>query len=74
MKDVSTWSNAIFHSLSAFGEKLMTSLPIVIGAILILLFGWLFARILSEGIGRLLKVIKFDKLAGKIKAQDFLMS
>jgi len=72
MNEVSTWSDVFFQSLSAFGEKLMASLPSVIGALLIILLGWLFAKLLSGVIGRILKAVKFDTLAENVNVQEFL--
>ncbi|GJM35375.1 MAG: hypothetical protein DHS20C18_43760 [Saprospiraceae bacterium] len=50
----------------------MAAIPGVIGALLVLTLGWLFARVVSGAIGRLLKAIKFDVLADKIKAGQLL--
>lgn len=72
MEKISTWSDLFFQSFAAFGEKLMTSLPSVLGAMFILLFGWLFARLISGGIRRLLKAVKFNKLAENVNFQEFL--
>ncbi len=72
MEKVSTWSDLFFQSFAAFGEKLMASLPSVLGAILILFLGWLFARVVSGGIRRLLKAVKFNRLAENVNFQEFL--
>lgn len=65
MKEITTWSELFFESLTAFGQTLMSAIPGIIGAILIVLLGWLFARLVSTAIQRILKVIKFDKLGKK---------
>jgi len=72
MKELTTWTELFMSSLQSFGHKLMGAIPSVIGAILILLIGWLIARLLSGGISKLLKVVKFDELAEQIKFTDFL--
>lgn len=72
MKELTSWSELFFESLKVFGEKLMGAIPGIIGAILILLLGWLFAKIISGGLAKVLKVVKFDVLAEKIKADQFL--
>lgn len=72
MQELTSWSELFFESLKAFGAKLMGALPGVLGAILILLLGWLFAKIISSGTAKVLKVVKFDILAEKIKASQFL--
>ena len=72
MNEVTTWTELFFQSLTAFGQTLMRAVPGIIGAILILLLGWLFAKLVSGAIQRLLKVVKFDKLAEKVNVKDFL--
>lgn len=72
MEELTNWSQLFFESLRAFGQTFMAAMPGIIGAILILLLGWLFAKLVSGGIGRLLKVVKFDKLAERIKAGPLL--
>ncbi len=72
MEKVSTWSDLFFQSFYAFGEKLMASLPSVLGAIFIILLGWLFARLVAGIISRLLTAVKFDQLAERVNFQDFL--
>ncbi|MEZ5042463.1 MAG: mechanosensitive ion channel [Saprospiraceae bacterium] len=72
MEELTNWSQLFIESLRAFGQAFKAAIPGIIGAILILLLGWLFAKLVSGGIGRLLKVIKFDKLAERIKAGPLL--
>ena len=72
MKELSNWSQLFFESLQAFGQTFMSAMPGVLGAILIIFLGWLFARLVSGAIKRLLKVVKFDKLADRIKARELL--
>jgi hypothetical protein len=72
MNEVTTWSELFFKSLTAFGQTFMRAIPGIIGAILIILLGWLFAKIISGAIQRILKVIKFDKLGEKVNVKDFL--
>ena len=72
MKEFTTWSELFFNSLQSFGQKIMETLPSVIGAFLILLIGWLFAKLVSRAIARLLKIVKFDIAADKVKATELL--
>lgn len=72
MNEITTWTEVFFHSFQSFGQKLLGTIPGILGAIIILLLGWLFAKFVAKGVARLLKLIKFDKLADKIKATDFL--
>lgn len=72
MEELTNWSQLFFESLRAFSQTFMTAMPSLLGAIFILLFGWLFSKLISGGIRRLLKAIKFDKLADRIKAGELL--
>lgn len=72
MKELTSWTELFFNSLQTFGQTLAESVPKILGAILILLLGWLFAKLISNGIAKLLKVLKFDVLSEKIRATDFL--
>ncbi len=72
MNEITNWSEVFFNSFQSFGQKFLGAIPGILGAILILLLGWLFARFFSKVVSRLLKLVKFDVLADKIKASDFL--
>lgn len=72
MQEITNWSELFFNSFQTFAQKLMGAIPSILGAILILLLGWLLAKIISRGIARLLRLIKFDSIADKIKATEFL--
>jgi len=72
MNEISQWSELLQHSANAFFVKLMTALPRVVGAIIILLLGWLLAKLISKAIQRVLKVVKFNTLAARINVQEFL--
>lgn len=73
MDNLTHWTQLFFDSLKAFGEKCMSVLPNILGALFILLLGWLFAKVVSSGISRLLKIMKFDTLATTIKADEMLL-
>lgn len=72
MKELTTWSELFFNSLQSFGRKIMETVPSILGAIIILLLGWLFARLVSKGLTKLLDLVKFDELGNKIHANEFL--
>ncbi|MEM1326404.1 MAG: mechanosensitive ion channel domain-containing protein [Bacteroidota bacterium] len=72
MKEFTNWTELLFESLKAFGERTMSSIPYILGALLILLLGWLFAKLISAGVTRLLKVIKFDGFSDRVKASEML--
>lgn len=72
MKELTTWTELFSNSLQAIGHTISNAAPKVVGAILILFLGWLFAKLISNGIARLLKTIKFDELSDKINVTSFL--
>ena len=72
MKELTTWTELFSNSLQTIGQTISNAAPKVLGAILILLLGWLFAKLISNGIARLLKAVRFDDLSEKINATAFL--
>jgi len=72
MEKLTSWSQLFLSSLESFSEKIMSTIPNIIGAVLILLLGWLFAKLVSNAFSRLLKIVRLDLLADRIKATDYL--
>ena len=72
MNDLTTWSELLYDSLTTFGQNVSNSMSNILGAILIILLGWLLAKIISWAIGRILKAIKFDNIADRVNVKDFL--
>ena len=72
MQEFTDWTTLFLNSFRAFGERFMGAIPAILGAILIFLIGWLFAKLVSGAITRLLRLIKFDGLAEKAKADQYL--
>lgn len=60
------WSEVTLSSLKALGEKTLSVLPNILGAILFLLIGWLVARSLSFVVMKGLRLLKFDNLKDKL--------
>lgn len=59
--DITSWFEVTLSSLKAFGEGIMSALPNIIGAIFIILIGWMIAKVLSKGIKKVLKAVKLDE-------------
>ncbi len=72
MEDLSNASDVLLRSIASFWESIAKALPGIITALLIFLLGWLVARIISKFVFRLLKKIKFDGLAERMSATEFL--
>lgn len=69
---ITSWKSVFFSSAKSFGETLMSALPQILGALLLLLIGWLVAKSFSYIIARLLRSIHFDKLAEKPPLAEYL--
>jgi small-conductance mechanosensitive channel len=65
MDKVIEWSDLTLTSLKAMGEKIMTTLPNIIGAILVLVVGWLLTKFVMYLLKKSLKFIRVDKLTEK---------
>lgn len=60
------------ESLRVFAEKLTETIPPILGGIFVILVAWLLARLVSGGIERLLRTVKFDDIAERIQLTSFL--
>ncbi|MBK8501655.1 MAG: mechanosensitive ion channel [Saprospiraceae bacterium] len=72
MDDLVSWSQLSMESLRSFGTKFMGAIPGILAALVILLFGWIFARLISSGFKQILKLLKVDALAEHIRANELL--
>ncbi len=72
MNEFTTWTELFLNSLQSLSENCMAAIPGIIGALLIILVGWLFAKLMSSAITRLLGVLKFDALAERFNVKEFL--
>lgn len=61
-----------YESLSAFGQAFMSGLPNVLGAIVILIVGWLISKGIASLLDKILLGFKFDVLAEKLKVIELL--
>lgn len=60
------------ESLRVFAEKFMETIPSILGAMIVFLIAWLLARLVSSGFERLLRTVKFDMFAERLKLTGFL--
>ncbi len=72
MEQISSWGQLFWSSLRAFGERVGSAIPTVLFVIIIILLGWLIAKLVSIVIVRILKSMQFDSFADKVKAKDLL--
>ena len=66
METVNQWKDMIFNSLGDMSSKVATVIPNIVGALFILLFGWIFTTIILYLLKKILKVFKVDSLTDKI--------
>ncbi|NJL11641.1 MAG: hypothetical protein HC913_00535 [Microscillaceae bacterium] len=71
MKDFSTWKELFFSSFGAFLNVIVQALPSFLGALILLLIGWLVAKSLSFVVLKLLVNIKFDRLIEKPPLSEY---
>ena len=62
MKTIDTWKELTTNTLSEMGRTFMEVLPNILGALLILLVGWLLTKLVVLILKRILKFAKADKL------------
>ena len=67
-----SWNYLVFDPIRAMIATTARYIPILIGALLILILGWIIAKILRELTQQLLKAIKFDNLADKAGVSEVL--
>ncbi len=66
MTQLEQWKQIVINSLTTLGEEIMRILPGILAAVLLLVVGWLLAKIFSRVISRLFRLLHFDRLAGRI--------
>ncbi|MEP3443758.1 MAG: hypothetical protein ABJN53_03100, partial [Flavobacteriaceae bacterium] len=66
METINEWKSLTFDSLTTMGRDVALALPKIIGAIIILIVGWLVTKIVLFVLGKILKLAKVDLLSDKI--------
>ncbi|GAB4376674.1 MAG: hypothetical protein Kow0075_04010 [Salibacteraceae bacterium] len=70
MKTVSKWTELALNSLQALGETLMGAIPNILGALILLLLGWLLAKGAAKLTQRLLKKTNIDRWTEKLSGSE----
>lgn len=60
------------ESYQTFFDQLAAFFPKLIGALLILIVGWIIAKLIKAGAIRLLKLVRLDKVTEKARIDQFL--
>ena len=64
--------NLIFEPVRQMVAKIVSYLPILLGALVILIVGWIIAKTLRSMVNRVLKATHFDRLADKAGISEIL--
>ena len=72
MLAVIEWENLIVEPVREMLTKIMAYLPVLLGALLILIVGWIVAKIIRSIVNGVLKVVRFDVLADKAGISEVL--
>ena len=67
-----SYADALMNSLGVMFTTGLAVIPRILAALLVLLVGWVIARLLSRGIARLLQAAGFDRMAARIGVVDML--
>jgi hypothetical protein len=66
------WENLIVEPVREMLTKIMAYLPVLLGALIILIVGWIVAKIIRSIVNGVLKVVRFDALADKAGISEVL--
>jgi hypothetical protein len=66
------WNAILVQPVQSFFNQLMGFLPNVLGALLILLVGWIVAKFIEGAVVQILKSVRLDRLADKIQLAGVL--
>jgi len=69
---VTDWSGSLWHGLTAGLDRFANGVPTVLGAILILVIGWIIAGALAALVTKFAVVAHVDTLADHARVNDFL--
>lgn len=70
METINEWKDLTFNSLITMGRDIASALPKIIGAIIVLLIGWIVTKIILFVLGKILKLAKMDALSDKINEMN----
>ncbi len=66
------WNVILVQPIQSLLTQVMGFLPNFLGALLILLVGWVIAKTIERVVGNVLKAIQLDKLADRLQLSDVL--
>lgn len=72
MESLFNWTEVFLESLKSFGEQIMGAIPGIIGAIFLIILGWLIARLIGRLVVKLMNAVKFDRVFDSLNSKEFL--
>ena len=72
MLAVIEWKNLVIEPVTQMLTRIMAYLPVLLGALVILIIGWIVAKAIRRLVDWLLKTIRFDTLADKAGISEIL--
>ena len=72
MEELTNSKDLFLEMFQTFGLKFMSALPSVFGALVLFLFGWFIANLLSKAITKFAEKMKVNTLAEKAEVSGFL--
>lgn len=70
METINEWKNVTLESLSGLSKEIALAFPKILGALVILLLGWITIKIVLFLLKKILKLAKVDLLNDKINGMD----
>ena len=67
-----SWNELIADPIRQMLTKIMAYLPILLGALIILIVGWIVAKVIRRAVDLLLKTVRFDMMADKTGISEVL--
>lgn len=72
METITGWKELVFNSFGEILKNIMVALPNVLGAIFILILGWVITKIVIYILKKILRLAKVDKLTEVINERNLL--
>ncbi len=72
MNGVTNWTAGFLTGLTAGLSRLFSAIPAIIGALILLVIGWIIAGILGSLVTKLCRAIHIDRVADRIGVNGFL--
>ncbi len=72
MDDLKNWTEILLESYSQLIDAIIFALPRIAAGLVLLLAGWLIAKLISKIISRALRALRFDRLMDRVHVGEFL--